>query len=244
MCLRNASKILSMRSVSIGQPALEAPSQCLGSKGSCFLTGPLRSSTQSQHYSSARSPTLGNRNQGYMSTEIEQFFSRDRSLCLVLGTKILGREWPQHPWEAMSAPLMCYLPTASTLMRRHVQHHRHHDWNSAMRRHIMVGPDSHGDRNKTDSPVREFLTDKTKARRVQSQGLTSEERQRLGCCEYRALRVLSIIVPVYSFLWQLLGCFALGAWINHNPRIHRSKMPTIHGGWAFLTECRRLTTLG
>ena len=44
--------------------------------------------------------------------------------------------------------------------------------------------------------------------------LTIEQRERLGGCEYRALRILSYVVPVYFVLWQLLGCVALGAWMN------------------------------
>jgi Trk-type K+ transport system membrane component len=32
--------------------------------------------------------------------------------------------------------------------------------------------------------------------------------------------VLAVIVPLYFFLWQFLGCIALGAWINnHQPEV-------------------------
>lgn len=51
-------------------------------------------------------------------------------------------------------------------------------------------------------------------------GLTSAQREHLGGCEYRALKLLSTIVPLYFILWQLLGGLALGAWINgHMPRV-------------------------
>ncbi|KAI0182748.1 cation transport protein-domain-containing protein [Xylaria flabelliformis] len=56
-------------------------------------------------------------------------------------------------------------------------------------------------------------------RNAQFHGLTIEERERLGGTEYRALRLLSIIVPVYFVSWQVLGSVALGAWIaNYNPQ--------------------------
>ena len=49
-------------------------------------------------------------------------------------------------------------------------------------------------------------------------GLTAEERSRLGGCEYRALKVLAIIVPLYLFLWHFLGALALGSWMHsHGP---------------------------
>ncbi|KAI1264873.1 TrkH-domain-containing protein [Xylariaceae sp. FL1019] len=53
-------------------------------------------------------------------------------------------------------------------------------------------------------------------RNAQFHGLTIEERDKLGGTEYRALRLLSIVVPLYFVLWQLLGSIALGAWIAIN----------------------------
>ncbi|RYO93698.1 hypothetical protein DL766_004764 [Monosporascus sp. MC13-8B] len=50
-------------------------------------------------------------------------------------------------------------------------------------------------------------------RNAQFHSLTSDEHERLGGTEYRALKLLSVLVPLYSFLWQFLGCIALGAWI-------------------------------
>ncbi|KAI6350620.1 hypothetical protein MCOR25_010533 [Pyricularia grisea] len=46
--------------------------------------------------------------------------------------------------------------------------------------------------------------------------LTTEERYRLGGVEYRALRLLAVAVPLYSALWQVLGCVALAAWLHDN----------------------------
>ena len=46
--------------------------------------------------------------------------------------------------------------------------------------------------------------------------LTDQEREKLGGVEYRALRLLETIVPLYFVLFQLLGCIGLGAWIASN----------------------------
>ncbi|KAL9080890.1 MAG: hypothetical protein Q9159_007487, partial [Coniocarpon cinnabarinum] len=46
--------------------------------------------------------------------------------------------------------------------------------------------------------------------------LSMHERQQLGGCEYSAIMVLSIIVPVYFAAWQLLGAIACGAWVQSN----------------------------
>ena len=65
------------------------------------------------------------------------------------------------------------------------------------------------------APASEFLSDRMVGRNAQFHDLTRDERERLGGYEYRALKILSVIVPLYFFLWQFLGCIALGAWINH-----------------------------
>lgn len=46
--------------------------------------------------------------------------------------------------------------------------------------------------------------------------LSERERQRLGGAEYRAVSLLSIIVPVYFLLWQLLGGLGVGAYVARN----------------------------
>ncbi|KAM7191114.1 Cation transport domain containing protein [Naviculisporaceae sp. PSN 640] len=61
-----------------------------------------------------------------------------------------------------------------------------------------------------------FLKHRTAGRNGQFHDLTAGERDRLGGYEYRALKVLSVLVPLYFVLWQLLGCIALGAWIHNN----------------------------
>jgi hypothetical protein len=62
----------------------------------------------------------------------------------------------------------------------------------------------------------QFLSNLTVGRNGQFHDLSSKEREQLGGCEYRALKILATIVPLYFFLWQFLGCIALGAWINNN----------------------------
>ena len=61
-----------------------------------------------------------------------------------------------------------------------------------------------------------YLTRTTTGRNGQVFGLTREQREHLGGVEYRAITLLSWIVPVYFVLWQFLGCLGLGAYIAHN----------------------------
>lgn len=46
--------------------------------------------------------------------------------------------------------------------------------------------------------------------------LSMHERQQLGGCEYSAILILSVVVPLYFTAWQLLGAIALGAWVQNN----------------------------
>ena len=94
-----------------------------------------------------------------------------------------------------------------------------YDANSVFRRHPSrareTSSDSTTDRRREPSH-RQFLTAKTVGRNAQFHNLSTEERELLGGTEYRALKVLSVVVPAYFFLWQVLGCLALGAWISVN----------------------------
>ncbi|KAF7559088.1 hypothetical protein G7046_g5059 [Stylonectria norvegica] len=63
---------------------------------------------------------------------------------------------------------------------------------------------------------KKILTNDKTSKRGQFYDLTSDEREALGGCEYRALKVLAVIVPLYGFLWQGLCAIALGAWISNN----------------------------
>ncbi|TDZ47449.1 Low-affinity potassium transport protein [Colletotrichum trifolii] len=68
-----------------------------------------------------------------------------------------------------------------------------------------------------------ILSASKEGRNAQFHSLTATERSRLGGHEYRALRMLSVVVPLYSVLCHLLGSLALGAWIaNHMPAVATS----------------------
>ncbi|KAI1328912.1 TrkH-domain-containing protein [Xylariaceae sp. FL0255] len=66
----------------------------------------------------------------------------------------------------------------------------------------------------TSTEVRHWLSDHKVGRNGQFHGLTQEQREKLGGTEYRALRLLSVAVPLYFFAWQFLGSISLGAWIS------------------------------
>ncbi|RSL55695.1 hypothetical protein CEP54_009273 [Fusarium duplospermum] len=70
--------------------------------------------------------------------------------------------------------------------------------------------------DRVELSIRHFLGNRSSSRNGQFHSLTSEERENLGGCEYRALKALAVLVPLYFFLWQFLGCIALGAWINNH----------------------------
>ncbi|KAI8623782.1 TrkH-domain-containing protein [Xylariaceae sp. FL1651] len=79
---------------------------------------------------------------------------------------------------------------------------------------------------------RHYLGAHKVGRNAQFHGLTSEEREHLGGTEYRALRLLSIVVPIYFVSWQFLGSIALGAWIANNlpqPALNNAISPWWNG---------------
>ncbi|KAK8104336.1 uncharacterized protein PG998_011369 [Apiospora kogelbergensis] len=87
-----------------------------------------------------------------------------------------------------------------------------------LRRHVSSSRDAgdiHGDVG-AEMHHRQYLTSQKIGRNAQFHDLTADERDHLGGTEYRALKVLSVVVPAYFFLWQVLGCIALGAYINNN----------------------------
>ncbi|OQO01971.1 hypothetical protein B0A48_12444 [Cryoendolithus antarcticus] len=60
-------------------------------------------------------------------------------------------------------------------------------------------------------------------RNSQFTGLSALERERLGGHEYRAICLLSWLVPAYFILWQLLGALGCAAWVAINrPETARS----------------------
>lgn len=65
-------------------------------------------------------------------------------------------------------------------------------------------------------PVRYFASKGYIARNSQFHGLTPSEREKLGGVEYKAICFLSIIVPLYFVLFNVLGFIGLGTWIAIN----------------------------
>ncbi|KAL9620336.1 MAG: hypothetical protein Q9160_005135 [Pyrenula sp. 1 TL-2023] len=52
-------------------------------------------------------------------------------------------------------------------------------------------------------------------RNSQFYNLSEDEREQLGGLEYQAVKLLSLVVPVYYIAWQLLGAVSIGAWMNN-----------------------------
>ncbi|KAI0879795.1 TrkH-domain-containing protein [Annulohypoxylon maeteangense] len=80
------------------------------------------------------------------------------------------------------------------------------------------GTTAHRHFSTTDTVVNRhsYLRGHKVGRNGQFHDLTSEEREELGGTEYRALKLLSVVVPVYFVSWQFFGCISLGAWIANN----------------------------
>lgn len=144
-----------------------------------------------------------------------------------LGTTHLSeKSAPQHIAFA-ETPHPCpesHPPTAFSTAAQHVYFASR---NSTARR---IGPQRQGQSMETEGDGNgEFsmrsLFARAANRNAQFHDLSREERRVLGGCEYRALRVLAVIVPLYFCLWQLIGCIALGAWINR----HRPEPPLANG---------------
>lgn len=62
----------------------------------------------------------------------------------------------------------------------------------------------------------EFIKSEIVGRNSQFHGLTREERETLGGVEYRAIKLLSYIVPIYFVSWQFFSCLGLGAYMSIN----------------------------
>ncbi|RSM10102.1 hypothetical protein CEP52_003799 [Fusarium oligoseptatum] len=83
--------------------------------------------------------------------------------------------------------------------------------------------------DRVELSIRHFLGSRSFSRNGQFHSLTSEERENLGGCEYRALKALAVLVPLYFFLWQFLGI--LGECIRTYFRL------VLPGGFFFMLAC-------
>ena len=72
------------------------------------------------------------------------------------------------------------------------------------------------DAEKPNRPIHSLLSGHLIGRNSQISGLSPAERDKLGGAEYRAVTILSVVVPLYFFLWQFLGCIGLGAYVAYN----------------------------
>lgn len=60
------------------------------------------------------------------------------------------------------------------------------------------------------------LSEESAALESEEDGAPDGKRRHACGCELHALELLSVVVPLYFFLWQLLGCLGLGAWMHVN----------------------------
>ncbi|KAF2170058.1 hypothetical protein M409DRAFT_64432 [Zasmidium cellare ATCC 36951] len=93
------------------------------------------------------------------------------------------------------------------------KHKRDRSWSRRGRTCTVpsVHPASQGDISRYFESMEGWIS-----RNSQFHGLTDKERARLGGYEYRAVKLLSWLVPAYFVLWQLLGCLGCAAWIANN----------------------------
>ncbi|KAK4187817.1 cation transport protein-domain-containing protein [Podospora australis] len=143
------------------------------------------------------------------STEFTSIPTRDDPLGLEETTPVALQDRPSSPPHIVFAddphPGTRGTATSTATQYRDTQPNR---------RVLNDGELAEGD--KRDGDMRHFLTRHPGGRNAQFYNLSRAEREHLGGCEYRALKVLAVIVPLYFVLWQLLGCLALGAWLNNN----------------------------
>lgn len=67
-----------------------------------------------------------------------------------------------------------------------------------------------------------FLSTGLISRNSQFHGLTASEREKLGGVEYKAICLLSFIVPLYFVLFNILGFIGIGTWfVVNRPNIAR-----------------------
>ncbi|KAF2813151.1 TrkH-domain-containing protein [Mytilinidion resinicola] len=85
--------------------------------------------------------------------------------------------------------------------------------NSQTNVHPDVVPESFGIRARRYIP---FTSSGRLSRNSQFHGLSEAQREHLGGCEYRAIQLLSWVVPLYFILFQLLGCLGIGAYVANN----------------------------
>jgi hypothetical protein len=95
--------------------------------------------------------------------------------------------------------------------------HRHHQFSSATTQEAAFDEkDNQESLDQTTYPT--YLTRHTTGRNAQFYGLSRAEREHLGGVEYRAITLLSYVVPIYFVAFNLLGGLGLGAYFHHNKK--------------------------
>ncbi|EMD67346.1 hypothetical protein GGP41_007253 [Bipolaris sorokiniana] len=76
--------------------------------------------------------------------------------------------------------------------------------------------------------------------------LTEEQREELGGIEYRALKLLAVILTVFYIGWHIVGVISLAPWISHSPQYSAVvKKVGIHPTWwGFFTSASLFNDLG
>lgn len=161
----------------------------------------------------------------------------------------LGRTHERDPsaeGDAVSRRITCAHPASPTMASQHTRAFSMQVVGA--RRNVMSDPceSSHLPYPRPSFSVAESNTDHVGplgflspasfiGRNSQFSGLTLAERDRLGGVEYRAIKILALIVPLYFVLWQLLGSIGLGVFVA---RYHASTSLTngLNPWYAFLTS--------
>ncbi|KAH8672568.1 cation transport protein-domain-containing protein [Tricladium varicosporioides] len=81
---------------------------------------------------------------------------------------------------------------------------------------LTVLPDHNLENEKPAATLNILFGQAIVGRNSQFYGLTRGERQQLGCIEYKALRLLSYLVPIYLVTFQVLGSIGLSCYIALN----------------------------
>ncbi|KAI9856393.1 MAG: hypothetical protein M1824_005431 [Vezdaea acicularis] len=98
----------------------------------------------------------------------------------------------------------------------------HITWDKDVRRPRAISPKPSDINPSADaglqrrSTAMSFTAPKLAGRNSNFYHLTQAERDELGGLEYRALKVLALVVPLYFILWQLFGAIGIGAYMARN----------------------------
>ncbi|KAL6155117.1 low affinity potassium transporter [Exserohilum turcicum] len=102
------------------------------------------------------------------------------------------------------------------------------------------------DKEEDEDPVPYLSWTPTLGRNSNFVDLTEEQREELGGIEYRALKLLAVILTVFYLGWHTIGVICLAPWINHNAH-YRGIVEAIGVNptwWGFFTSASLFNDLG